>query len=237
MGTNQTFVILEKQHFQMNLIFVTLFTAILAVGNNSNSTVYPTLKALKPTTAGILDDITTAEPASNATTAAPVVTTAVAPETTSQPVTTPQAVTTTPAVDDSVRTLSDSNGTTCILITFAADITLNNTTDTIPTVVSKSTVVDETKSNCMSENGARITLTSGNTTITFTMGEKDGSSWKINAINVNQAINGVWVELPVLVSEMPEGWNLASQMSILIQCANVGPLIVTLMDIYCRSRL
>merc|ERR1712227_1201539 len=51
------------------------------------------------------------------------------------------------------------------------------------------------------------------------------------------AINGVWVELPMLVNVMPGGWSLASQLSIIIQLANIGPLIVTLMDLYCRQRL
>ncbi|XP_015266012.1 PREDICTED: solute carrier family 52, riboflavin transporter, member 3 [Gekko japonicus] len=43
------------------------------------------------------------------------------------------------------------------------------------------------------------------------------------------AINGVWVELPLLVNELPEGWYLPSYLIILIQLANVGPLFVTLM--------
>ncbi|KAM5127522.1 solute carrier family 52, riboflavin transporter, member 3-B-like [Mantella aurantiaca] len=42
------------------------------------------------------------------------------------------------------------------------------------------------------------------------------------------AINGVWVELPVLVPRAPEGWELPSYLSLLIQFANVGPLAVTL---------
>lgn len=50
-------------------------------------------------------------------------------------------------------------------------------------------------------------------------------------------INGVWVELPLLVTVLPESWNLASQMSILLQCANIGPLIVTLMDVYCQKKM
>lgn len=51
------------------------------------------------------------------------------------------------------------------------------------------------------------------------------------------AVNGCWVELPLLVSVLPESWNLASHMSIIIQCANIGPLIITISDIYCRNRL
>ncbi|KAJ8353997.1 hypothetical protein SKAU_G00215640 [Synaphobranchus kaupii] len=43
------------------------------------------------------------------------------------------------------------------------------------------------------------------------------------------AINGMWVELPLIVSEIPEGWYLPSYLTVLIQMANVGPLFVTLM--------
>nr|XP_056700171.1 solute carrier family 52, riboflavin transporter, member 3 [Euleptes europaea] len=43
------------------------------------------------------------------------------------------------------------------------------------------------------------------------------------------AINGVWVELPLLVNQLPEGWYLPSYLIIIIQLANVGPLFVTLM--------
>ncbi|XP_049606158.1 riboflavin transporter 2 [Syngnathus scovelli] len=43
------------------------------------------------------------------------------------------------------------------------------------------------------------------------------------------AINGLWVELPVILSQIPEGWYLPSYLSVLIQMANVGPLFVTLM--------
>ncbi|XP_053323521.1 solute carrier family 52, riboflavin transporter, member 3-B-like [Spea bombifrons] len=42
------------------------------------------------------------------------------------------------------------------------------------------------------------------------------------------AINGVWVELPLLVPIAPEGWELPSYLTLLIQFANIGPLVVTL---------
>ncbi|XP_075440970.1 solute carrier family 52, riboflavin transporter, member 3-B-like [Ascaphus truei] len=42
------------------------------------------------------------------------------------------------------------------------------------------------------------------------------------------AINGVWVELPLLVPHTPEGWELPSYLTLLIQFANIGPLVVTL---------
>jgi riboflavin transporter 2 len=40
-------------------------------------------------------------------------------------------------------------------------------------------------------------------------------------------INGVWVEVPLLVNELPEGWNLPSYLVVIIQVANVGPLVYT----------
>ncbi|XP_017260631.1 riboflavin transporter 2 [Kryptolebias marmoratus] len=43
------------------------------------------------------------------------------------------------------------------------------------------------------------------------------------------SINGLWVELPLIVPQVPEGWYLPSYLSVLIQMANVGPLLVTLM--------
>ncbi|KAM5246458.1 solute carrier family 52, riboflavin transporter, member 3 [Ctenodactylus gundi] len=43
------------------------------------------------------------------------------------------------------------------------------------------------------------------------------------------AINGLWVELPLLVTELPEGWNLPSYITVVIQLANIGPLVVTLL--------
>ncbi|XP_018618370.1 riboflavin transporter 2-like isoform X1 [Scleropages formosus] len=43
------------------------------------------------------------------------------------------------------------------------------------------------------------------------------------------AINGMWVELPLIVPEIPEGWYLPSYLTILIQMANIGPLLVTLL--------
>ncbi|XP_070691579.1 solute carrier family 52, riboflavin transporter, member 3-B isoform X2 [Pempheris klunzingeri] len=43
------------------------------------------------------------------------------------------------------------------------------------------------------------------------------------------AINGMWVELPLVVSEIPEKWYLPSYLTVLIQMANIGPLFITLM--------
>ncbi|XP_019395362.1 PREDICTED: solute carrier family 52, riboflavin transporter, member 3 [Crocodylus porosus] len=43
------------------------------------------------------------------------------------------------------------------------------------------------------------------------------------------AVNGLWVELPLLVPELPEHWYLPSYITVVIQLANVGPLAVTLL--------
>lgn len=34
---------------------------------------------------------------------------------------------------------------------------------------------------------------------------------------------GIWVEIPLLVNALPEGWGLPAFLTIIIQCANVGP--------------
>uniref|UniRef100_A0AAV2K619 Riboflavin transporter n=1 Tax=Knipowitschia caucasica TaxID=637954 RepID=A0AAV2K619_KNICA len=51
------------------------------------------------------------------------------------------------------------------------------------------------------------------------------------------SINGLWVELPLLVPQIPEGWFLPSYLSVLIQMANVGPLFVTLMHRFYPGKL
>ncbi|XP_072222984.1 solute carrier family 52, riboflavin transporter, member 3-A [Leuresthes tenuis] len=43
------------------------------------------------------------------------------------------------------------------------------------------------------------------------------------------AVNGLWVELPLIVNTLPEGWELPSYLTVIIQLANLGPLLVTLM--------
>ncbi|XP_042217179.1 solute carrier family 52, riboflavin transporter, member 3-B-like [Homarus americanus] len=44
------------------------------------------------------------------------------------------------------------------------------------------------------------------------------------------AINGLWVELPLLVDALPEGWNLPSYLSVIIQIANVGPIAYSVLS-------
>lgn len=34
---------------------------------------------------------------------------------------------------------------------------------------------------------------------------------------------GIWVEIPLLVNALPEGWGLPAFLTIIIQCANIGP--------------
>jgi len=43
------------------------------------------------------------------------------------------------------------------------------------------------------------------------------------------SINGLWVELPMLVHHLPEGWALPSYLSIIVQIANIGPITYGLM--------
>ena len=42
------------------------------------------------------------------------------------------------------------------------------------------------------------------------------------------AINGLWVELPIIVKEIPESWSLPSYLTVIIQLANIAPLAFTL---------
>nr|CDS34415.1 riboflavin transporter 2 A [Hymenolepis microstoma] len=49
------------------------------------------------------------------------------------------------------------------------------------------------------------------------------------------AINSLWVELPLLVNVLPEGWNLPAYLSILIQIANIGPLAYVLFTRLCNA--
>jgi len=37
-------------------------------------------------------------------------------------------------------------------------------------------------------------------------------------------VNGLWVELPLLVQRLPEGWTLPSFITVVIQISNLGPL-------------
>ncbi|KAJ8016839.1 hypothetical protein DPEC_G00011520 [Dallia pectoralis] len=51
------------------------------------------------------------------------------------------------------------------------------------------------------------------------------------------AVNGLWVELPLIVNVLPEGWELPSYLTVIIQLANLGPLLVTLLHKLRPSRI
>ncbi|XP_076596221.1 solute carrier family 52, riboflavin transporter, member 3-A [Chaetodon auriga] len=51
------------------------------------------------------------------------------------------------------------------------------------------------------------------------------------------AVNGLWVELPLIVNVLPERWELPSYLTVIIQLANLGPLLVTLTHKLCPGRL
>jgi len=51
------------------------------------------------------------------------------------------------------------------------------------------------------------------------------------------SINGMWVELPLLVQTLPESWNLPSFMSVIIQIANVGPIAYALLHAALPARV
>lgn len=42
------------------------------------------------------------------------------------------------------------------------------------------------------------------------------------------SVNGMYVQLPLLVQSQPEGWNLPSFLSVIIQIANVGPILYSI---------
>ena len=46
------------------------------------------------------------------------------------------------------------------------------------------------------------------------------------------AVNGIWVELPVLVQHAPEGWKLPSIFAVVIQIANIGPILHTVFNAF-----
>uniref|UniRef100_A0A0B6Y6S3 Riboflavin transporter n=1 Tax=Arion vulgaris TaxID=1028688 RepID=A0A0B6Y6S3_9EUPU len=54
------------------------------------------------------------------------------------------------------------------------------------------------------------------------------TSWSI--------MNGLWVELPVLVSHLPEGWTLPSFLTIAAQLGNIG-IIACSIFVYCKPRV
>ncbi|XP_064640248.1 solute carrier family 52, riboflavin transporter, member 3-B-like [Lineus longissimus] len=51
------------------------------------------------------------------------------------------------------------------------------------------------------------------------------------------AVNGLWVELPLLVQRLPEAWDLPSYLVIIIQLANIGPITYTLATTLSKGKL
>ncbi|XP_041102406.1 solute carrier family 52, riboflavin transporter, member 2-like isoform X2 [Polyodon spathula] len=51
------------------------------------------------------------------------------------------------------------------------------------------------------------------------------------------SVNSLWLELPVVVNVLPEGWNLPAYLSILVALGNVGPVAVTLVHHFAPGRL
>ncbi|XP_075217538.1 solute carrier family 52, riboflavin transporter, member 3-A-like isoform X2 [Lycorma delicatula] len=49
------------------------------------------------------------------------------------------------------------------------------------------------------------------------------------------SVNAMYTQLPILVETAPEGWNLPSYLSILIQVANIGPVIYSVFQRYAPS--
>lgn len=41
-------------------------------------------------------------------------------------------------------------------------------------------------------------------------------------------MNGIWIELPLLIPRLPEGWALSPQLGMASNLANVGPLIIAI---------
>ncbi|KAK7124571.1 hypothetical protein R3I94_018821 [Phoxinus phoxinus] len=51
------------------------------------------------------------------------------------------------------------------------------------------------------------------------------------------SVNSLWLELPVVVGVLPEGWNLPAYISVLIAFGNLGPVAVTLTHHFAPGQL
>ena len=47
-------------------------------------------------------------------------------------------------------------------------------------------------------------------------------------------INGIFLEMPLLVDELPEGWSLPAYLAVVTQLGNIGPVVYGLTDRYMR---
>ncbi|OWF46794.1 solute carrier family 52, riboflavin transporter, member 3-B-like [Mizuhopecten yessoensis] len=50
-------------------------------------------------------------------------------------------------------------------------------------------------------------------------------------------LNGLWVELPLLVPHLPEGWTLPSYLNVIIQVANIGPIGIALLFHFAKEKV
>lgn len=50
-------------------------------------------------------------------------------------------------------------------------------------------------------------------------------------------LNGVWVELPLIVHRAPEGWALPSSLSLAVAISNVAPILIMLLKVILKDRL
>ena len=50
------------------------------------------------------------------------------------------------------------------------------------------------------------------------------------------AMNGIWVELPNLVPNLPEGWTLPSYLAVICQLANIGPITYSVLHSYVKKK-
>ncbi|XP_070579973.1 solute carrier family 52, riboflavin transporter, member 3-A-like [Ptychodera flava] len=50
-------------------------------------------------------------------------------------------------------------------------------------------------------------------------------------------INGLWIQLPILVNYLPEGWALASYLILIIQIANIGPIVFSVANKFTTRKI
>lgn len=50
-------------------------------------------------------------------------------------------------------------------------------------------------------------------------------------------VNSVYMQLPLLVDKLPEGWNLPSFLVVIIQIGNIGPFLYTLIQKFSKRKL
>lgn len=50
-------------------------------------------------------------------------------------------------------------------------------------------------------------------------------------------LSGVWIEFPIIVDELPEGWRLPATMGLVANLANIGVLIIAIVRRFCRGHV